>query len=115
MLLLFIVLYIFDLIYQIFIVQYIGAQKASPRQCARVVNGLDLNLHIQSSNGFGLASSNLVIVVATFSSFCFLYRSRGGGVGAGDDLGDFRPFFGLAGAHTALTTGPRFKNINHSQ
>lgn len=32
------------------------------RHCARVVNGLDLNSSIQSSNGFGLASSNLVNV-----------------------------------------------------
>jgi hypothetical protein len=37
---------------------------------ARVVNGLDLNLLLQSSNGFGLARSNRVCVVTTLF-FCF--------------------------------------------
>jgi hypothetical protein len=44
---------IYVVISRSFIKPHIGAQKASPRQCARVVNGLDLNLRIQSSNGFG--------------------------------------------------------------
>jgi hypothetical protein len=48
-----------------------------------VVNGLDLNLHIQSSNGFGLASSNLLVYTCsstpcnflTFKSVIVVYNS----------------------------------------
>ena len=56
-------------------VSKIDAKKtfSSNRHSARVVNGLDLNPLFMSSNGFGLASSNLVCVATTiffFGNFC---------------------------------------------
>jgi hypothetical protein len=68
-----------------------------------VVNGLDLNHHVQSSNGFGLASSNLVIVAVSMGVNHILFGPRGSsGRDEGRVLGGRFDHFGRMSAFAAF-------------